>query len=352
MKSRISAVLLIVGSLACRQAPASQAAAAAKTPADPGQPPAAAPATPGTPAPAAKPVPAQLPAVIATVNGDAISRDEFESAVHSLEARNGAPVPADRRDEILRGVLDQLVSYHLLEQEATTQKVTIPDAELNSRLAQVRQQFPDQAAFDKALASQGTTEQKLKDTIRQSLMVTKVLEDEIGPKVNITDKDVQTFYDANKAKFVQGEAVRASHILITVAKDATPAQKAAAKAKAEALLKQIKAGADFATLAKANSQDPGSAKNGGDLGFFEKGEMVPAFDQAAFALKVGEVSGVVESPFGFHIIKVTGRRPEHTLSLAETSSEIKDFLTNQERQKQTAQLVDALRKKSKIDIFI
>ncbi|MDE3155623.1 MAG: peptidylprolyl isomerase [Acidobacteriota bacterium] len=352
MKSRISAVLLIAGLLACRQAPASQAAAA-KTPADPAPTPTAAQAAPGTPAaPAVKPVPEQLPAIVARVNGDAISRDEFESAVHSLEARNGAPVPADRRDEILRGVLDQLVSYHLLEQEAAAQKVTIPDTELNSRLAQIRQQFPDQAAFDKALASQGTSEQKLKDTIRQSLMVTKVLEDEIGPKVNVTDKDVQTFYDANKEKFVQGEAVRASHILITVAKDATPAQKAAAKAKAEALLKQIKGGADFATLAKANSQDPGSAQKGGDLGFFEKGEMVPAFEQAAFALKVGEVSGIVESPFGFHIIKVTAIRPPHTLSLAETSKEIKDFLTNQEREKQTEALVDALRKKGKVEIYI
>ncbi len=351
MKSRISAVLLIVGSLACRQAPASQPAAA-KAPADPPGQTAAATQAPGTPAPAAKPVPAELPAVIAKVNGDTITRDEFESAVHSLEARNGAPVPANRRDEILRNVLEQLVSYHLLQQEAAAKKVVVPDTDLNGQFAQIRKQFPDQAAFDKALASQGTTEQKLKGTIRESMMVTKVLEEEVGSKVNVTTKDIQDFYDTNKEKFVQGEAVRASHILITVAKDATPAQKAAAKAKAEDLLKQIKGGADFATVAKANSQDPGSAKNGGDLGFFEKGEMVPAFEQAAFALKVGEVSGVVESPFGFHIIKVTGRRPAHTLSLAETSTEIKDFLTNQERQKQTAALVEALRKKGKIEIFI
>jgi peptidyl-prolyl cis-trans isomerase C len=353
VKSRISAVLLIVGSLACRQAPASQAAATSKTPGATAQS-AAAPAAAGQtpPAPAAKPVPAQLPAVIAKVNGDTIDRAEFEDAVHGLEARNGAPVPADRRDEILRNVLDQLVTYHLLEQEAAAKKVVVPDAELNGRLAQIRQQFPDQAGFDKALAAQGTTEQKLRNTIRQSLMVTKVLEEEVGPKVAVTDKDVQAFYDSNKEKFVQGEAVRASHILIQVAKDATPADKAAAKAKAEAILKQIKGGADFAALAKADSQDPGSAKNGGDLGFFEKGEMVPAFEQAAFALQVGQVSGVVESPFGFHIIKVTGRRPARTLSLAETSNEIKDFLTNQARQKETAQLVEELRKKSKIEIFI
>jgi len=344
---QLVAVLLLVAFIGCRNAPAASAMA------DPAAQTQAMPAHPQSPAvPAVKPVPAQLPAVIARVNGEAISRGEFEAAVHSLEARNGGPVPVDRRSEILRSVLDQLVTYHLLEQEAKTKKILIPAAELNDRFTQIEKQFPDQAAFDKALTAQGTSELKLKDTIRTSLMVSKMLNDEVAPKIVVTDAEVAAFYAQNKASFAQGEAVRASHILIAVPKDATPQQKAAARAKAEGLLKQIKAGADFAALAKANSDDPGSAAHGGDLGYFQKGEMVPAFEQAAFALQPGQVSGIVETPFGFHIIKVTGRRPARTAPLAEVQQDIKNFLTNQARQKQTAALVDQLRKKSKIEIYI
>lgn len=352
--------MIVAASLACRKAPAASpeataaAAPAASHQAAPASTPAAAQAPQGTPpaAPAAKPVPQQLPAVIAKVNGDTISRDEFEDAVHSLEARNGGPVPTDRRDEILRGVLDQLVTYHLLEQEAVAKKVVVPDTELNSHLDQIKKQFPDEAAFQKALAAQGTSEPKLKENIKTSLMVTEVLQEEVGPKVSVTDKDVSDFYAANQASFAEGEAVRASHILIAVPKNATAEQKAAAKTKAEGLLKQIKGGADFAALAKANSDDPGSAARGGDLGFFEKGQMVPSFDQAAFALKPGQISGLVESPFGYHIIKVTDRRPPRTPPLTEVSTDIKNFLTNQARQKETTKLVAQLRQKSKIEIFI
>jgi peptidyl-prolyl cis-trans isomerase C len=352
--------MIVAASLACRKAPAAApeataaAAPAAAHQAAPASTPAAAQTPQGTPpaAPAAKPVPQQLPAIIAKVNGDAISRDEFEDAVHSLEARNGGPVPTDRRDEILRGVLDQLVTYHLLEQEAVAKKVVVPDTELNNHLDQIKKQFPDEAAFQKALAAQGTSEPKLKENIKTSLMVTEVLQEEVGPKVAVTDKDVSDFYAANQASFAEGEAVRASHILIAVPKNATAEQKAAAKTKAEGLLKQIKGGADFATLAKANSDDPGSAARGGDLGFFEKGQMVPSFDQAAFALKPGQISDLVESPFGYHIIKVTDRRPPRTPPLAEVSADIKNFLTNQARQKETTKLVAQLREKSKIEIFI
>jgi peptidyl-prolyl cis-trans isomerase C len=345
--------VIVAASIGCRKTPAAAAAPAASHQSSP----AAAvtaqandPAAP--PAQAVKPVPAQLPAIVATVNGDRISREEFEDAVHSLEARNGGPVPAERRDEILRNVLDQLVTYHLLEQEAAAKKVVVPETELASHLDQIKKQFPDEATFQKALAAQGTTEPKLKENIKTSLMVTEVLQEEVGPKVTVTDKDVSDFYASNQASFAEGEAVRASHILVAVPKGATPEQKAAAKTKAEGLLKQIKAGADFATLAKSNSDDPGSAAKGGDLGFFEKGQMVPSFEQAAFALKTGQVSDVVESPFGYHIIKLTDRRPPHTPPLTQVSADIKSFLTNQARQKETTKLVAELRQKSKVEIFI
>src|SRR5206468_5602464 len=133
-------------------------------------------------------------------------------------------------------------------------------------------------------------------------------------------------------RFKQGETVHASHILIGVPQNATAAQKAEAKARAQAALKQVKSGTPFEEVAKTQSQDPGSAPNGGDLGFFPKGQMTPAFEQAAFKLKDNGVSDLVETPFGFHIIKVLGRRTARTVPIEEAGSKIKDYLTQGQRQ--------------------
>lgn len=163
--------------------------------------------------------------------------------------------------------------------------------------------------------------------------------EKVRDTVQVPDADVQAFYDQNKAQYTTEGRVRASHILLkTEGKD-----DAAVKAKAEGLLTQAKApGADFAALAKANSEDEGSAVNGGDLNYFGKGQMVAEFEQAAFALKAGEVSDVVKTPFGYHIIKVIDSQPETTRPLADVKSEIVDQLKWQAAQKQAEQIAKAM----------
>jgi peptidyl-prolyl cis-trans isomerase C len=146
--------------------------------------------------------------------------------------------------------------------------------------------------------------------------------------------------------------VRASHILIGIPQNADAATKQQAKAKADALLKDLKAGKDFAATAKANSQDPGSAPNGGDLGYFEQGQMVPPFEQAAFALKPGEMSEVVETQFGYHIIKVADKQESKVVPLEEAKGQIEEYLTQQNRHAQTELFVNALRAKAKVEILI
>ena len=118
------------------------------------------------------------------------------------------------------------------------------------------------------------------------------------------------------------------------------------------MLKTVKAGGDFATLARANSTDPGSAQNGGDLGFFPKGQMTPAFEEAAFKLKPGTTSALVETPFGFHIIKVLERRAPRTAPFAEVSGQIKDFLTQGQREQKLEQFVEQVKAKGKIEILV
>ncbi len=339
---------LALFSVSCKKADAPKPAPAPAAAAVPANTP---PGVPGAPA-AAKPMPPQIPDVLARVNGEKIERWEFDNAVKRMEARAGGPVPPDKRDEVLRGVLDQLVAYHLLAQESRARKLAIPDTEVDARLADIRKSFPTEDAFKQGIAAQGLTLDQLKIQAKTSLEVAKVIETEVNSKVAVQDPAIKTFYDSNLERFKQGDSVHAAHILIGVPQNATPEQKTAAKAKANTVLKTIKAGGDFATLARANSSDQASAQNGGDLGFFPKGQMTPAFEEAAFKLKPGTLSSVVETPFGFHVIKVMERRAPRTAPFAEVSGQIKDFLTQGQREQKLEAFVDSVKAKGKIEILV
>ncbi len=163
--------------------------------------------------------------------------------------------------------------------------------------------------------------------------------EKVREAVQVPDADVEAFYTQNKAQYTTEGRVRASHILLkTEGKD-----DATVKAKAESLLAQAKApGADFAALAKANSEDEGSAVNGGDLNYFGRGQMVPEFEQAAFSLKAGEVSDLVKTTFGYHIIKVIDSQPEATRPVAEVKPEIVEQLKWQKAQQESEQIAKAM----------
>jgi len=327
---------------------ATPAPASAPAPAQGTPPPAAALQQP----PAVKAVPAQLPEIVARVNGEAINGAELENAVKGLEGRAGGPVPADQRDRVYRGVLDDMIGYKLLIQEAKARKIAVPDAEVEAQIAQIRSQFPNQQQFEQALAAQKTTLEAVRNDARSEMSVEKLVEGEIAAKVAVKPEAVSDFYQKNQDKFQQGPRVRASHILITVPQNADAATKQQAKTKAEGILKDLKGGKDFAAVAKENSQDPGSAVNGGDLGFFEQGQMVPPFEQAAFALKPGEMSELVESQFGYHIIKVAEKQAQRVVPLDEAKGQIEQYLGQQNRQAETQAFVNALKAKAKIEILI
>jgi peptidyl-prolyl cis-trans isomerase C len=336
-------LILIVG---CRKA-STPAAAAPATPAAPPQ-----SAQAQTAAPVVKPMPAKLPNVVAKVNGEPIERWELENGLKRAEARAGSVVPPEKRDEVLRGVLDQLVAYHLVAQAARDQKVDVTDADVEGQMQTIRQSFPTEQAFQQGIAAQALTMDELKRQTRMSLQIQKVIESQINSKVSIADSEVDAFYKQNLDRFKEGESVHASHILIGVQPGSSAADKQAAKAKAQQILKQVRGGGDFGALARETSQDPGSAPNGGDLGFFQKGQMTPAFEKAAFELKPGAISNVIESPFGFHIIKVIERRPARTVPFAEVSPQIKDFLTQNQRQTKLQQFIDEKKAKTKIEILV
>lgn len=314
---------------------------------------AAAPAQGSTAEPAAvKAVPEQLPEVIAKVNGESITKAEFEKALAGMEQRAGGPVPSQERDRIYRGIVDQLVSYHLLIQESKTRKVAVADADVEARIGAIRQQFPNEDEFTKTLAEQKMSVEQLKTEARQEMAITKLIADEVTPKISVKPEEVTAFYAQNPQHFQQGDRVRASHILISAAKDADAPTKAAARAKAEQVLKDLKGGKDFATVAKETSQDPGSAVSGGDLGYFQQGQMVGPFNDVAFTLKPGAMSEIVETDFGFHIIKVVDKQAGRVIPIDEARKQIEQFLQEQSREKETEAFVNGLKAKSKVEFFI
>lgn len=356
--NRTAAVLIAVLSVACN-APAPPPAATSAppaailqgpaTPLAPASPMPDAQAVPGEPAGA---VPQQLPPVLARVNGETIERWEFEFTVHGLESQAGQAVPEAQRDAIYRNILNQLIAQRLLAQEARLRKLQAPESEVNARIAQLRGTFPSEGAFTSALAAEGLTVDRLRDRARMDLLAELFVAREISPKVQVPPAEVEAFYKQNGDQFKEPEAVHAAHILIAIPEKADAAERQRRRSEAEALLKQVQAGASFAELARQRSQDTSSAARGGDLGFFSAGQMDPALEKAAFALKPGENSLVVETPYGFHIVRTIERRPARAVPLEEARPQIAQYLAEQHRQELIAGLVDELRNRGKVDVYI
>jgi len=169
---------------------------------------------------------------------------------------------------------------------------------------------------------------------KNNFLANEFLRKEVAAKVTVSEDDVKSYYDTHQDEFKTPEMVKARHILIKVDKSASEEDKKQAQKKAEDILSKIKAGEDFAKLASEFSDDPGSKSKGGDLDFFARGRMVKPFEDAAFALKPGEVSGIVESPFGYHIIKVEERKEAGVEPYDTAKDKIKQKLV-QERAKST-----------------
>lgn len=352
--TRTFILAIVIALCGCSKAPAASAASAAQN-APAGQAKSAPGGTAQTapaPPPAAKPVPAQLPEVLAHVNTESVTKAEFERAVAMIEGRAGGPVPPEQRDQVFRNILDQIVSFKLLIQESHARKVDVTDAEVDARVQEIKGQFPSEAAFKEMLTARKTSIEQLRTDARQDMAVQKMIDTEISSKVAVKPEQLADYYAKNPDQFKQPERVRASHILIGVPRGADAAAKAQARAKADQILKDVKAGKDFATLAKENSQDPGSAPNGGDLGFFQKGQMVGPFNDAAFSLAPGTVSDIVETEFGFHIIKVAEKQPARAIPLDEIKPKLEQFLEQRNRQEQTDAFIKGLRSKGKVEILI
>jgi peptidyl-prolyl cis-trans isomerase C len=290
--------------------------------------------------------------VLAKVNGVAITQGERDQTAQEMLSRGRMSQQQSSPDmlpKIEAAALQQLINVELLYQKGQKLKIKDLDKKVDDKLAQMRAQFPSPADFEKALTSANLTEKQFKAFTRKNIVIDNLLQKEVLGKISVSEADAKKFYDENQDKFKAPEQTKASHVLITVDQKATPEEKKKAKERADAIRKRVAGGEDFAAVAKAESKCPSAAK-GGDLGYFGKGQMVPAFEEAAASLKLGQISDVVETQFGYHIIKVTDRKQAETVKFNDVKGKIEDYLKNQEAQKPMADYVENLRKQAKIEM--
>lgn len=284
--------------------------------------------------------------VVVTVNGDPVYAGEVQMAAQRMAqslSQSGQQVDPQ---QIGASAMQQLVDGMLLVQEAKRRGLKVDPAIVAAGVKQAETTAGGAEQLDATLAQEGLNRARLNTLIEDSDLVNQLLR-QLGEGIEIADEKVAAFYNENPTFFQAPEEVEASHILFKAEPDADVETKAAAKAKAEAARKRALAGEDFATLAKELSEGP-SGPNGGSLGFFSRDRMVKPFADAAFALKVGGISEVVETQFGYHVIRVDDRREARTVPIEEVQDRIRQGLTQEEQGNKVEALLTGLREKAEI----
>ncbi|MBW2668608.1 MAG: peptidylprolyl isomerase [Deltaproteobacteria bacterium] len=290
---------------------------------------------------------------VATVNGVAITQDDFDkemARVSSQFARGGRSLTESQLPDIKNRVLKTLINRELLYQESQNKGIKVEDAEVNQQVDVMKKRFPNEDEFKTALLEMKISEAELKSQIRKGMAIQQFVDKDLVQDVKVSETEVKDFYKKNPDMFKQAEQVKASHILIKVDTQADKSAKDQANKKIKEIQKKLEDNADFAVLAKEYSEGPSSA-NGGDLGYFERGRMVKPFEDAAFKLKPGEVSGMVETPFGYHLIKVVDKKPESVVSFEEAKGRIAQYLGQKIKEKVLERNLEDMRKKAVIKTF-
>ncbi|MCM0083553.1 peptidylprolyl isomerase [Geomonas sp. Red32] len=295
---------------------------------------------------------AGLAKAVARVNGTEITALELKRAEQILLANKpGMQVPPLLQKDFRQQALNQLISTELLFQASQKLKIDDLDHQAELKLAQVKAGFRDPAQYSRELEKIGMDERAFLTSIRRDLSIAYFVNTEIASKVTVTDGEIDKFYQDNPDKFKGEERVRASHILVAVDAKMSDEEKKAARQKAGMLRERVVKGEDFAKVAQEFSACP-SSKQGGDLGYFGKGRMDPVFEKAAFALTPVAVSEVVESRYGFHVIKLVEKKAAQPISLAQARESIRSYLRTKKINDANEKFVGDARKAAKIDVML
>lgn len=306
-----------------------------------------------------------LPKVVATVNGVEIQSKTIAFQLNRAMRESQKNFTPDEQRKIIVAIVDKEIVRELVHQEGKSEKVTVDPQAVDKEFKGIMEPYKNREEFDKALKARGLTEEELKQSIKVDLTAKKLIDDQVRGKVKITDEDVKKYYESNKEKFFRPDSFRASHIFIAIyppelVKTSTEKELHArqeeldkvAEKKINSILEELKAGGDFAALAKKYSHDAGSAPKGGDLDFIYKGVFDPAFDEAISKMKAGDVSEVVKTSYGYHLIKLVEIKPAEQASYAEMEVAIQKHLFMEKAQEKVGHYLLGLRKKAKIEILL
>jgi len=276
---------------------------------------------------------------IAEVNESGITSDQLQNAfLNAISRYDDAVLSSLDQPAIVsfkKNILNQLIDYELFYQQAQKEKVKISNDEINLEIDKIKDNFSSPEEFNEALKANNITLVRLKEDIKRQLMINSILE-ETRNQVSISDEELLEYYNENKESFLEPEQIHARHILVETEEEANN------------LLLQLKEGlTDFAELAKEKSIGP-SAPSGGDLGFFSRGQMVKEFEDAAFSLEPGKISGVVQTQFGYHIIKCEEKKEEYSPTFEEAKERISNILGSQRENEAITTLTSKLREEAVI----
>ena len=290
--------------------------------------------------------------MVVSVNDEVITVSDVDRATDILLAQYRNQIPPDRvaeaRTTLRKQATENLINQSLLLGEAEKQGIQPEQQAVDARYAEVSGRFSSPEEFQSAMASMGLSKDAFEDEIKQDLKIESLLDGQMKEVKKVTEEDVSAFYRDHPESFQASEQVRASHILMRVEATAPAEDRSQKRLELAGLKGQIEKGADFAELAGEHSDCP-SKERGGDLGYFEKGKMVKPFEDAAFAMKVGDVSEVVETQFGYHLIKVTDHQDPRTAPFEEVKGQIENLLNRQARDKAVGEYLTQLRGSAKIE---
>jgi len=291
--------------------------------------------------------------IVAVVNQEIITLSEVERMIGHLKQEIEAENRLERRsrvNELSRMALERLIEEKLIDQEAKRSGIKAAAKEIDGAIEEIkRRNSATQEDMERALAKEGLTLEAFKKDIEKKIIRTKVIQWAVKVEPNMGEKELRDFYLKNSDRYRTEESYRPGHILFKVPKEAAPEEVREIRAKCQKVLGKIKAGEDFGELAILYSEDI-SSKDRGDLGVFKKGELLPAFEKEALRLNIGEVSNIVRTDFGFHIIRLLDRRGGDPLPYEDVKEKVRQDYLEREFDKGLKQFLTTLRGKSIIEI--
>lgn len=290
---------------------------------------------------------------IASVNGKAISKSQYERRL-SVYMKRAAHMGRQLKDADLKTVknqiLENLIDAELLYQQSQKEGVKVDDKAINEQIEKIKKRFSDETAYKKAIERMHVSEKEFRTEIQHGLAINQFLDTSVLQKITVTDEEGKKYYNNNLKLYRQPEKVKISVIWIKVTPDDEESKKNQARKKIEMVQKKVKQGEDFGKLAKAYSEGP-SAQREGAWGYLKRGKRADPLRDAAFALNVGEVSGIVETQYGYFLIKVNDKKPAGTTPYKEVKPRIEKHLKKEKEKTEIQSYIENLKKSAKIKRF-